>query len=92
MEEETGLKGVILNSFLTVTYHTYHEGTKYVLKESHWFTMNVSGEQTLIPQTEEDITEIRWVASQEINFYLPRAFPLISDVIETAKQKKLIAF
>src|SRR5438874_4135097 len=92
VEEETGLKGVILNSFLTVTYHTYHEGTKYVLKESHWFTMNVSGEQTLIPQTEEDITEIRWVASQEINFYLPRAFPLISDVIETAKQKKLIAF
>jgi len=92
VEEETGLKGVILNSFLTVTYHTYHEGTKYVLKESHWFTMNVSGEQTLSPQTEEDIAEIRWVASQEINFYLPRAFPLISDVIETAKQKKLIAF
>jgi len=92
VKEETGLKDVMLNSFLTVTYHTYHEGTKYVLKESHWFTMNVSGEQTLTPQIEEDISEIRWVGSHEINFYLPKAFPLITDIIETAKEKKLIAF
>jgi len=92
VKEETGLTGVTLNSALTITYHTYREGTKYVLKESHWFTMNASGEQTLTPQTEEDITEIKWVDFHEIDSYLPKAFPLISDIIETAKQKGLIAF
>jgi len=92
VKEETGLTTVVLNSFLTVTYHTYHEGTKFVLKESHWFAMNVSGEQTLTPQIEEDIVEIKWVDFQEINSYLAKAFPLISDIIETAKQKKFMAF
>jgi 8-oxo-dGTP pyrophosphatase MutT (NUDIX family) len=92
VEEETGLRGVTVNSFLTVTYHTYNEGTKFVLKESHWFTMDVSEGQTLTPQTEEDITEIKWVGIREINSYLSKAFPLMSDIIEIAKQKKLIAF
>jgi 8-oxo-dGTP pyrophosphatase MutT (NUDIX family) len=49
-EEETGLKKIKLISPLITTYHTYHEGSKYVLKETKWFTMKVSGEQKLIPQ------------------------------------------
>lgn len=91
VEEETGLRNVGLNSFLTRTYHTYHEGTKYCLKESHWFSMNVSGEQKLTPQTEEDISEIKWIASEQIDYYLSKAFPLISDIIQCAKKEKFIA-
>src|SRR4030095_3659462 len=53
VEEETGLKKVELISPLTITYHTYHEGTKYILKESHWYQMKVAGEQKLIPETNE---------------------------------------
>src|SRR5258705_8336444 len=41
VEEETGLKKIELVSPLTTTYHTYHEGTKFILKESHWYMMNV---------------------------------------------------
>jgi ADP-ribose pyrophosphatase YjhB (NUDIX family) len=91
VEEETGLKNVKLHSPLTVTYHTYHEGTKYILKESHWFMMRVTGDQKLIPQTEEDIFDIRWMEQTDINNYLPKAFPLIADIIESAKQKGFIA-
>src|SRR3954471_10562178 len=87
VKEETGLKNVKLNSPLLVTYHTYHEGTKFVLKESHWFSMTITGEQKLVPQTEEDIFDIKWIDQGEINSYLPKSFPLISDVIEAAKQK-----
>src|ERR1044071_5972343 len=43
VEEETGLKNVKLYSPLTVTFHTYHEGTKFILKESHWFMMGTTG-------------------------------------------------
>jgi ADP-ribose pyrophosphatase YjhB (NUDIX family) len=92
VEEETGLKNVKLYSPLTVTFHTYHEGTKYILKESHWFMMGTTGDQKLIPQTEEDIFDIRWVKQTDIDNYLPKAFPLISDIIESAKQKGFITF
>jgi len=91
VKEETGLKNVKLNSPLLVTYHTYHEGTKFVLKESHWFSMTITGEQKLVPQTEEDIFDIKWIDQGEINSYLPKSFPLISDVIEAAKQKDFIS-
>jgi len=91
VEEETGLKDVKLNSPLVVTYHTYHEGTKFVLKESHWFTMRITGEQKLIPQIEEDISDIKWVDPGDVNSYLSKSFPLISDVIEAAKQKNFIS-
>jgi hypothetical protein len=53
--------------------------------------MNVSGEQKLTPQTEEDISEIKWIASEQIDYYLSKAFPLISDIIQCAKKEKFIA-
>ena len=91
VEEETGLKNVQLNFPLLVTHHTYHEGTKFILKESHWFTMTVTAEQKLTPQTEEDIFDIKWVGPDEVNSYLPKSFPLISDIIEAAKQRDFIS-
>jgi len=92
VQEETGLKNVKLKSPLTITYHTYHEGTKNILKESHWYLMKASGKQTLTPQTEEDIFEIKWVEQDEIRSYLSKAFPLISDIMECAREKKIISF
>ncbi len=91
VEEETGLKNVQLLSPLIVTYHTYHEGTKFILKESHWFTMSITDEQKLTPQTDEDIFDIKWIAPVDVNSYLPKSFPLISDVIGSAKQKGFIS-
>jgi ADP-ribose pyrophosphatase YjhB (NUDIX family) len=92
VEEETGLKNVKLNSPLVVTYHTYHEGTKQMLKESHWFSMTVTGEQKLTPQIEEDISDIKWINQDEINLYLEKTFPLISDIMQSAKAKRFIVF
>lgn len=82
VEEETGLKNITLLSPLLITYHTYHEGTKYVLKESHWYTMKVSGEQKLVPQTEEDIHAIKWATTKEAEKLFPECFPSVIDVIK----------
>jgi 8-oxo-dGTP pyrophosphatase MutT (NUDIX family) len=82
VEEETGLREVQLLSPLMITYHTYHEGTKFILKESHWYNMEVSGTQQLVPQTEEDIQEIKWVAKQNIPAYLTNTFPSVVDVLQ----------
>jgi 8-oxo-dGTP pyrophosphatase MutT (NUDIX family) len=92
VEEETGLRNVNLTTSLHVTYHTYHEGTKHVLKESSWFSMTVDGEQTLTPQTAEDISDIQWIDQDQIKAYLKKTFPLISDIMECAKTKGFIVF
>jgi 8-oxo-dGTP pyrophosphatase MutT (NUDIX family) len=82
VEEETGLTKIKLVSPLTISYHTYHEGTKSILKESHWYNMKVSGEQKLIPQTTEDILEIKWVKPDELSPYLKNSYPAIADVLQ----------
>jgi len=80
--EETGLQHIKLISPLTITYHTYHEGSRFILKESHWFKMKVKGEQQLIPQMEEDIHEIKWVKAGELVDYIKNSFPSVVDVLQ----------
>jgi len=81
-EEETGLKNIELISPLITTYHTYHEGSRYALKETKWFTMKVSGEQKLIPQASEQISKLEWVGMNELKKYLQNSFPSVKDVLE----------
>ena len=81
-EEETGLKEVKLISSLITTYHTYHEGSKSVLKETNWFTMEASSEQKLLPQASEQITKLEWVGKNDLKKYLQNSFPSVNDVLE----------
>lgn len=81
VEEETGLQQIQLANLFTITYHTYHEGTKFILKDSHWYSMKVSGEQKLTPQVEEDILEIKWVNKFETLPYWTDTFPSVVDVL-----------
>ncbi len=83
VEEETGLKKIKLMGPLLITYHTYHEGTRFVLKESHWYAMKTKGDQPLTPQTEEDIHEIKWVKDKDLKSYLKETFPSVVDVLQT---------
>ncbi len=82
VQEETGLTNVQLDEALTITYHTYHEGSKFILKESHWFTMHVSGRQQLEPQKEEGIDQVIWVTKEELADYRDKVFPSVAGVIE----------
>jgi 8-oxo-dGTP pyrophosphatase MutT (NUDIX family) len=81
VEEETGLLNVQLISPLTITYHTYHEGARFILKESHWYKMKVKGDQKLVPQTIEDIHDIKWVAAGNLDMYLQNTYPSVKDVL-----------
>ena len=81
-EEETGLKDIKLISPLITSYHTYHEGSRYVLKETKWFTMNIRGEQKLIPQATEQITKLEWVKKNDVKKYLQNSFPSVIDVLD----------
>ncbi|HET9429703.1 MAG TPA: NUDIX domain-containing protein [Chitinophagaceae bacterium] len=82
VKEETGLKTVNLIGPLSKTYHTYHEGSRFILKESHWFTMKAGSDQPLTPQKEEDIQEIKWVKPSELEPFIKNTFPSIADIIK----------
>lgn len=82
VEEETGLKNPKIEFALPTTYHTYHEGARYILKESNWYKMNVTGEQTLVPQTEEDINEIKWVSPKKLPEYFSMAYPSVAGLLK----------
>jgi 8-oxo-dGTP pyrophosphatase MutT (NUDIX family) len=83
VEEETGLKNVKLGKLIGITNHSYKEKDEEIEKETHWFEMTVSGEQELVPQLEEDITDLRWVAEPEVKDYLKNSFKNIEDILET---------
>ncbi|HVZ57568.1 MAG TPA: NUDIX hydrolase [Chitinophagaceae bacterium] len=83
--EETGLKRLHITAPLPPTYHTYHEGTHFILKETHWYHMEAPGSQPLIPQTEEDIRDIRWVAPPSLPEYEAASYPAIVDLIRLEK-------
>jgi 8-oxo-dGTP pyrophosphatase MutT (NUDIX family) len=80
--EETGLKKIKLISPLITTYHTYHEGSKFVLKETRWFIMEASSGQKLLPQAAEQITKLEWVGKNDLKKYLQNSFPSVNDVLE----------
>ena len=81
VEEETGISNLRLNGKLQTTYHTYSFQGKTVLKPSHWFRMECTGTEDLVPQTEEDITELRWVDKVEAAALANEAFPSIREMI-----------
>ncbi len=84
VKEETGLKELLLRKPLVITYHTYTEKGKSILKETHWFLLDASPDQEFEPQTEEDILKVEWVEKERLSAYKNNTYPLIIDVLAVA--------
>ena len=81
VQEETNLHELEIGNPIGITYHTYVQFGKHILKESHWYTMNAEGDEKLIPQTEEDISDITWANKKDIKKYISNTFPTIVSVL-----------
>lgn len=81
VEEETGLKQVILGDSLGITLHTYEQDGVEIEKETHWFKMFAPGAQQLVPQTEEDIEKIEWANKTAVKAYLQNTYANIAEII-----------
>jgi 8-oxo-dGTP pyrophosphatase MutT (NUDIX family) len=81
VKEETGLDHITLTSHRLNTYHIYTEYGKKILKETYWYNMKVSGPQSLTPQTEEDIEEVKWIRPEDWKLYANDSYASIRDVI-----------
>ena len=82
VEEETGVKIETVNEIAVLTYHAYKLKGKNCLKETFWYEMKAKPNQKkLVPQTEEDIEEARWVKRGDLKNYQQDSYPLIWDLI-----------
>jgi 8-oxo-dGTP pyrophosphatase MutT (NUDIX family) len=86
VQEETGLKEVMLGDFLLNTYHVYTHLSKLVLKKTSWYKMSTV-ESTLIAQAEEDITEARFVNMDAAATLLENSFENIKLVFKANDNK-----
>ncbi len=83
VSEETGITGIELGELIDTGYHEYFDEwiKETVTKETHWYAMRAPGKQVLVPQTEEDITDIRWVAGEELAKCLQNSYPNILEIV-----------
>ena len=81
IEEETGVKNLTLKKEWGKTYHTYNEFGKDILKISHWFYFTCENNQELVPQTTEDITEIKWFKTKDIKIPVANTYATIKNIL-----------
>lgn len=83
VEEETGLHGLKLGKFIRVTDHTYMRNDRWHLKHTWWYSMAYSEDSLPVPQTEEGITEVRWVAKSDLPVFLGQTYSTIVEVFRS---------
>jgi len=89
--EETGISKVQIGEQVNYeglkndcTYHTYKEKDKLIMKVSYWYFMDTLHAGMLIPQTEEDIEEVKWVSIEDLENYFDNMYPSIIDVLKAS--------
>jgi 8-oxo-dGTP pyrophosphatase MutT (NUDIX family) len=85
--EETGLSNLTLTRQLQSTYHIYTDRKgREVLKETFWFEMRCNEDQKLVPQLEEDITEVKWFGADELNIPVQNTYASLRQLLEAYLQ------
>ena len=82
VEEETGVKNLVIQKFLGKSYHIYETKSKKVLKETHWYEMLSDWAGELAPQTEESITKAKWIKPEKIKIKLKKGWPSLAEFYE----------
>ena len=80
VEEETGLRGLVPGRFICTTDHCYQRDEQWYLKHTWWYAMTCPDCQSLVPQTDEGITEVAWVSKSQLPTYLQQTYPTIIEV------------
>ena len=82
VEEECGILGLSIVNVLQDTYHIYELKGEKILKRTYWFTMHTDFKGSLVPQSEEGITEVVWVDKDQIAEKLNNSFGNIKELLK----------
>ena len=81
-EEETGLSDLTLGPLLLKTYHIYNLYGGWHFKQTSWFAMHMANNHSLVPQTEEGITELQWLCVGDWQQRLMDSYATMRDIVE----------
>ena len=81
VREECGLNRLELMKRLCETWHTYERKGKQHLKRTDWYLMRGTNTEQLIAQSEEDISEVRWMDAEELAAMKAATYPSLRMVI-----------
>ncbi len=84
VQEETGLHDVTIVRFISTMEHQYQMHGNNYHKTTYWYLMKTS-ENSVTPQIEEDITEVKWVSKNEVDDYLMESYQNLRDLWKIAK-------
>jgi len=80
--EETGITELTIEKDLNSTYHIFkNENEQFVLKETHWYQMRTHSEKTPVPQTEESISDAKWIPFSELDSIVGNTYPSIAELL-----------
>ncbi len=88
--EECGISGLEITKELPSTYHIYELKNKKILKRTYWFEMKYTGNEKLIPQTEEDITKVAFVNKKEAEKLREKSYQSLKELFEYVTTKIII--
>ena len=74
VEEECGIQ-VKLGLKICITWHTYTQNRKSILKKTYWYVMECINDRNMRPQLEEGIEDIQWLSHQEAKTALINSYP-----------------
>ena len=81
VEEECGIKVSKIDKQIDVTYHTYQQDGKNILKSNYWYLMEADSAQNLQPQAEENIEKVEWVDCDKVDSLLSNSYESIADIV-----------
>lgn len=81
VEEETGVKDLIITKPVEKTYHIFKRAKKYHLKETYWFEMKTSYDKKFTPQISEGITRVEWISKEKISLIMKNTYQNIKLLI-----------
>ncbi len=87
VREECGLENLRILRQLPSTWHTYERKGRQHLKRTDWFLMQGSATERLVPQAEEDIEEVRWVTSVEVDRLRGSSYPSLAPVFDAWNER-----
>ncbi len=85
VQEECGVEKLSIVRDLISTYHIYFMENQAILKRTYWFEMECNDATELVPQTEEGITDVKWIAAKNLKKVYDNTFESVKEVLKEIK-------
>lgn len=81
VEEETGIKDLVIIKELPSTWHCYLLDNQWTIKKTSWFLMRTKSGMKSVPQTEEGITKVYLVDKEHVKDFEENTFESLRTLV-----------